>query len=74
MIAEHSMVVLSQDRVADGLYAGDVGAVVHVYGNGKAYEVEFVDGDGTTVALLTLEAAGVRAIAAGELLHTRRRV
>jgi hypothetical protein len=52
---------------------GDVGAVVHVYENGKAYEVEFVAGDGTTVALLTLEPQEVRLIEAGELLHTRRR-
>ena len=73
MIAEHSMVVLNDDRTADGLHAGDVGAVVHVYGDGKAYEVEFVDGNGTTVALLTVEAADVRPIEAGELLHTRRR-
>lgn len=73
MIAEHSMVALNDDRTADGLHAGDVGAVVHVYGDGKAYEVEFVDGSGTTVALLTLDAADVRPIEAGELLHTRRR-
>jgi hypothetical protein len=73
MIAEHSMVVLHEDRTADGLHAGDVGAVVHVHGDGKAYEVEFVDGDGTTVALLTLEAGDIRPIEAGELLHTRRR-
>jgi hypothetical protein len=56
-----------------GLYAGDVGAIVHVHGQGKAYEVEFVDGDGTTVALLTLDAEEVRPIASGELLHARRR-
>ena len=73
MIAEHSMVVLNDDRTTDGLHAGDVGAVVHVYGDGRAYEVEFIDGDGTTIALLTLEADDVRLIEAGELLHTRRR-
>ncbi len=73
MIAEHSMVVLNDDRTTDGLHAGDVGAVVQVYGDGKAYEVEFIDGDGTTVAFLALEAAAVRPIEAGELLHTRRR-
>lgn len=73
MIAEHSMVVLNRDRAADGLHVGDVGAVVHVYENGKAYEVEFVAGDGATVALLTLEPQEVRLIEAGEVLHTRRR-
>jgi hypothetical protein len=73
MVAEHSMVVLLHDRPAEGLSAGDVGAVVHVYEMGRAYEVEFVDGVGTTVALLTLPADEVRPIAAGELLHARRR-
>jgi ATP-dependent exoDNAse (exonuclease V) alpha subunit len=74
MITEHSMVVLNEDRIADGLSEGDVGAVVHIHGGGQAYEVEFVDGDGSTIALLTLEASEVRSIEAGELLHARRRV
>lgn len=73
MITEHSMVVLNDDHTADGLHAGDVGAVVHIYGGGKAYEVEFVDGDGSTIALLTLESSDIRPIKAGELLHARRR-
>ena len=73
MITEHSMVVLNEDRSANGLNAGDVGAVVHIYGEGKAFEVEFVDGDGSTIALLTLEPSDVRPIEAGELLHARRR-
>ncbi len=73
MIAEHSLVVLNGDHLAEGLHVGDVGAVVHVYGDGKAYEVEFVDGDGSTIALLTLGSSDVRPIEAGELLHARRR-
>ena len=73
MIAEHAMVVLSCDIPSSGLYAGDVGAVVHVYSNGAAYEVEFVDGDGTSVACITLDAKDVRNIDRGELLHIRRR-
>ena len=74
MIAEHAMVVLNCDKPTSGLYAGDVGAVVHVYSNGAAYEVEFVDGDGTTVACITIESKDVRTIDRGELLHTRRHV
>lgn len=73
MIAEHSLVVLNEDRPTDGLRAGDVGAVVHVYAGGEAYEVEFVEGDGTTVAVLTLDADDVRPIDAREVLHARRR-
>lgn len=73
MLSEHSMVVLNHDAPETGLHAGDVGAIVHVYGQGDAYEVEFVDGDGSTVALLTLDSTHVRPIGRGELLHTRRR-
>ena len=73
MIAEYSLVVLNEDRTADGLMAGDIGTVVHVYDGGKAYEVEFVDGEGMTVALLTLPADKVRPRQSGELLHARKR-
>ena len=72
MIALHGMVVLNCDKPSSGLYAGDVGAVVYVYANGAAYEVEFVDGDGTTVACITLDSKDVRKIDRGEMLHTRR--
>ena len=38
------------------LHAGDVGAVVMTYTNPReAYEVEFVDEDGDTVAMMPLE-------------------
>ena len=73
MLAEHSIVVLNSDLPDSGLHAGDVGAIVHVHSQGKAYEVEFVDGDGTTVALLTLEFDAIRPLEPGEMLHTRRR-
>ena len=73
MLAEHSIVVLDSDMPDAGLHAGDVGAIVHVHGQGKAYEVEFVDGDGTTIALMTLDSNDIRLIGPGELLHTRRR-
>ncbi len=73
MLAEHSIVVLNSNLPDAGLHSGDVGAIVHVHGQGKAYEVEFVDGDGTTIALMTLDADEIRPIGPGELLHTRRR-
>lgn len=72
MIAEHSMVVLNRDVPEASLHAGDVGAVVHVHDEGVAFEVEFINGDGTTISLMTLSASDVRPIAQGELLHTRR--
>lgn len=72
MIAEHSLVVLDCDPPHDTLSRGDVGTVVHVYKDGRGYEVEFVDGGGRTVALVTVGADDVRPIAPGELLHARR--
>ncbi len=72
MIAEHSLVVLDREPQHEKLSRGDVGTVVHVYRGGAAYEVEFVDGGGSTVALITVEAGDVRPIAPGEVLHARR--
>ena len=72
MIAEHSLVVLDCDLDHAKLNRGDVGTVVHVYKNGAAYEVEFVDGGGETIALITVDAKDVRRIMPGEVLHARR--
>ncbi|MCA9163039.1 MAG: DUF4926 domain-containing protein [Planctomycetales bacterium] len=72
MIAEHSLVVLDCEPTHEKLSRGDVGTVVHVYKGGRGYEVEFVDGGGQTVALITVDARDVRLIEAGELLHARR--
>ena len=71
MIAEHSLVVLDADPPHQKLTRGDVGTVVHVYKDAKGYEVEFVDGGGQTIALISVGADDVRPIQAGELLHTR---
>jgi Domain of unknown function (DUF4926) len=54
MILEYDVVTLTVDLPDHGLKRGDRGAVVMVYGNGVAFEVEFVAPDGTTLALLTL--------------------
>jgi len=71
MISELDMVVLTHDLSEHGLQKGDVGAVVHVYRDGEAYEVEFVTAAGRTIAVLTLAAADVRRMASGEILHVR---
>ncbi|MCC7339194.1 MAG: DUF4926 domain-containing protein [Pirellulaceae bacterium] len=72
MITEHSLVVLDCDPPHEKLSRGDVGTVVHVYKGARGYEVEFVDGGGQTVALVTVGADDVRPIESGELLHARR--
>ena len=71
MISERDMVVLTSNLSEYGLQKGHVGAVVHVYGVGAAYEVECVTAEGRTVAVLTLTAADVRPMAAREILHVR---
>lgn len=71
MIREHDRVVLKTPVPAEGLEAGDVGAVVHVYRDGQAYEVEFVTLDGRTAAIVTLEADQVRPVHEREITHAR---
>ena len=51
--------------------AGDVGTVVHRYADDEASEVEFLDTQGTTIAVLTLEDSAIRPPLAGEILHVR---
>ena len=71
MIKEHDRVVLTKAVAEGGLEAGDVGTVVHLYADGKAYEVEFVALDGHTVAVATVEASDVRPVTASEIPHAR---
>ena len=68
---EHDTVVLARSLPHHGLEAGDVGAIVHVYDAGKAFEVEFVAGSGSTLAVVTLDANDIRPVATGEILHVR---
>ena len=72
MIKEHNRVVLTASLPAHGLVAGDVGTVVHVYEDGKAYEVEFFTLDGHTAEVVTVEAKQVRSVTRQERLHSRR--
>ena len=71
MLREHERVVLTKPVPAEGLEAGDVGTIVHVYRDGKAYEVEFVALDGHTTAVATLEVGQVRPVTARDMTHSR---
>ena len=71
MIKEHERVVLTAGVAAEGLEAGDVGTVVHVYRDGRAYEVEFTTLAGKTAAVVTLESSQVRPVADREITHAR---
>jgi len=71
MIKEHDRVVLAAAVPSEGLVAGDVGTVVHVYRDGQAYEVEFTTLEGKTAAVVTLEATQVRSVGKREIAHAR---
>ena len=71
MIKEHDRVVLTVAVPTEGLEAGDVGTVVHLYRDGLAYEVEFTTLDGKTAAVVTVEAAQVRPVGGRGITHAR---
>lgn len=71
MIEEHDSIVLTEDLPEEGLAKGDVGVVVHIHKGGEAYEVEFLRMDGSTVALLTLEADQVQVADSRMIPHVR---
>ncbi len=62
MFPELSRVALTRDVPEAGLPAGATGCVVGAYSDGIGFEVEFVRPDGTTIAVLTLEAADLVAV------------
>lgn len=68
---ELDVVVLRRALDEHGLKEGDVGAVVHVYKGASALEVEFVTGEGQTIAGVTLEPDDVRPMGGREVLHAR---
>ncbi|MGE3311228.1 MAG: DUF4926 domain-containing protein [Limisphaerales bacterium] len=74
MIREHDRVVLTAPIPDRGLETGDVGAVVHVYPNAAAYEVEFVTLGGSTAAVVTVPADSIRPVSKTEIPHARELV
>lgn len=73
MIKEHDQVVLTTDLPEYNFHAGDVGVVVHIYSDGRAYEIEFFALDGRTLDVVTVEAAQVRPVSSRDVLHVRER-
>ena len=54
MLHEHDTVTVKTDLLKEGIQAGDVGAVVHCYGDRDAYEVELFDDHGRSRGVVTL--------------------
>jgi hypothetical protein len=68
--AQLDTVVLRRDVPEHGLRAGDLGAVVEIYGE-HGLEVEFVHASGQTRALVTLKVTDVRPVAGNDMLAVR---
>ena len=71
MLKEHERIVLLAALPDEGLEAGDVGTIVHVYRDGQAYELEFVALDGHTRAVATVEAHQIRPVSPRDMTHAR---
>jgi Domain of unknown function (DUF4926) len=70
IIEEFDDVALVNDLPKYGLRAGDIGVVVDIHGNNSGYTVEFMTRDGSTVAVVTLNASQIREIGEGEMLQS----
>ena len=71
MIREHQRIVLTAEVPEEKLKAGDIGTVVHIHGQGEAFEVEIIALNGDTVTVVTLPAGKIRPIAEKEIPHAR---
>lgn len=71
MIKETDIVALTRGIPDYKLKIGDIGTVVHRYKEERAFEVEFVNAEGGTIAVLTLNKDSLRPITGKEILHVR---
>ena len=71
MVHELDAVVITRDIAGRGIVAGDIGVVAHLYTEGNVAEVEFITGEGTTLAVETLSISDIRPVGAREILHAR---
>ncbi len=71
MISELDTVILVKDRPNEGLVKGDVGSVVFIHEDGKAFEVEFTTLTGDPLGVLTLAEDEIRPVSARDVPHVR---
>ena len=58
------------ESLPPSLEVGNVGTVVHVYADGKAFEVEFTTLVGKTAAVATVKASAARPVTCHEITHS----
>ena len=72
MVQELERVALTDDLPQHGLKAGDIGMVVHIYGERQGYEVEFVTVNGELIALASVYPSQIRQLEPDEIASARR--
>jgi hypothetical protein len=70
-MSEFDLVVLQDDSANGRLKVGDVGTILTVYNDGKAFEVEFVTLTGESVAVETLLPHQIRTVRPSEVMAVR---
>lgn len=70
-MSEFDLVVLVEDIHDSRLQAGDVGTILTVYKEEKAFEVEFVTLTGEAVAIETLLPHQIREVRTSEVMAVR---
>ena len=71
MLKEHDQLVLTADISEKGLQAGDVGTIVHIHPEGRAFVVEFMALDGDTLAIATILPSQARPVTGKDITHAR---
>lgn len=71
MPEEHDRIVLTTDISDVGLKIGDVGTIVHVYPERRAFEVEFLALDGSTAIVATVLPSQTRRVTPTDITHAR---
>lgn len=71
MPEEHDRLVLTADISDAGLKIGDVGTMVHVCPQRRAFEVEFLALDGSTAVVSTILPSQTRRVTPTDITHAR---
>ena len=63
--------LIENGKLRKGLKAGDIGTIVYMQGNGEAFDVEFLESGGYTVALATVWASQTRLATSKDIANYR---
>ena len=66
-----NIVIVLKNRPNEGLVKGDVGSLVFIHEDGKAFEVEFTTLAGDPLGVLTLAEDEIRPVSARDVPHVR---